>query len=220
MQSELAEFWSKAAPDYDRVVELQIGPGTRAALRERLAKEERLGRVVEFGCGSGFFTEALASKADSLVATDFSPGMLDLARQRIGATNVVFREEDCQQASFEAAVFDTAFIGLLLQFTNADKTIAEMQRVLKSGGLLIIANLDVLALDAGDRFRCLFRVVHQGRRGYRRRPPRGFGRNVVGEAQLCELLARHGFNVLDRETMRNTVRSSYIPLNYIRAEKK
>jgi hypothetical protein len=40
---EHREYWSKVAPRYDRVVDLQIGPKTRAMVRERVAKEGRLG---------------------------------------------------------------------------------------------------------------------------------------------------------------------------------
>ena len=39
-------------------------------VRERLAREARLGAVVEFGCGTGFFTEVLADKADTVLAPD------------------------------------------------------------------------------------------------------------------------------------------------------
>ena len=66
------QFWSRAARNYDRVVDLQIGPATRSMIRERIEKEAALGNVAELGCGTGFHTLALASKADSVVATDLS----------------------------------------------------------------------------------------------------------------------------------------------------
>ena len=215
MPNELIEFWSQAAPDYDRVVELQIGPGTRARVRERLANEEPLGRVVEYGCGSGFFTETLAQNATSVLATDLSPGMLAFAEQRLSARNIEFEIADCQGSSLAAAAFDTAYLSLVLQFANHRQTIAEMHRVLKPGGKLIIANLDVHALTMPHRMRCLFRVVYQGRRGYAVRPPKRFGRNVISGAKLCRRLERHGFEVLSSETFTNAGRASYIPVNYL-----
>jgi ABC-2 type transport system ATP-binding protein len=219
VSNELIEFWTEAAPDYDRVVELQVGPGTRAKVRERVAQEQSLGDVVEFGCGSGFFTESLARNATSVLATDFSPGMLARAEERCRASNVTFQIEDCQSSTLEDEVFDAAFLSLVLQFADHERTIAEMQRVLKPGGRLLIANLDVLALTLPHRMRCLFRVVHQGRRGYRVRPPRRFGRNVIGERELCKMLERSGFKVLGSETLTNSSRASYIPINYIRSQK-
>jgi ubiquinone/menaquinone biosynthesis C-methylase UbiE len=97
MADEQAEFWSKVADKYDRVADLQIGGKTRSMARERVVREGNLGRSVEFGCGTGFYTEVLAGKADTLVATDISPGMLDIAKQRVNAPNVTFRAEDCQR---------------------------------------------------------------------------------------------------------------------------
>jgi predicted TPR repeat methyltransferase len=78
MTNEHRKFWSTIAQNYDKVVDLQIGVDTRAMVRERLAREARLGAVVEFGCGTGFFTEVLADKADTVLATDLAPGMLAL----------------------------------------------------------------------------------------------------------------------------------------------
>jgi ubiquinone/menaquinone biosynthesis C-methylase UbiE len=216
----LIDFWTEAAPDYDRVVELQVGPGTRAKVRQRLDQEESLGNVVEFGCGSGFFTGTLARHATNVLATDLSPGMLGHAEEHIGATNITWRIEDCQESFLDDEAFDTAFLSLVLQFVDHERTVAEMRRVLKPGGLLLIANLDVLALTLPHRLHCLFRVVHQGRSGYRVRPPGRFGRNVIGERDLHELLERNGFNVLGCETFTNSSRPSYIPINYIRAEKR
>ena len=139
MANEQREFWSTVAQKYDQVVDLQIGPTTRSMVRERVAKEGRLGKLAEFGCGTGFYTQVLVGKADSVVATDISPGMLALAKERIKAANVTFQVEDCQATSLPAEVFDTAFISLVIHFTDPAKTLAEMHRILKPGGTLIIS---------------------------------------------------------------------------------
>jgi ubiquinone/menaquinone biosynthesis C-methylase UbiE len=146
MANEQREFWSMVAQKYDQVVDLQIGPMNRSIVRERVRKEGRLGKLVEFGCGTGFYTQVLVSKADTVVATDISQGMLALAKERIKATNVTFQVEDCQATSLPDEVFDTAFISLVIHFTEPEKTLAEMRRILKPGGTLIISNLDPGAL--------------------------------------------------------------------------
>jgi len=217
MTNEQREFWSKVAQKYDRIVDLQIGPMTRSMVRERVAKEDRLGNLVEFGCGTGFYTEVLAGKADSVLATDLSPGMLELAQHRVKATNVTFQTEDCQKSSLPDRAFDTAFLSLVIHFTEPAKTLAEMHRILKPGGGLIIANLDPRALNGPERVRCLIRVLYHGFTGYRLKPPKGFGRNVMTEKQVCELLGKSGFRIVSSETVRNTSRSSNIPIEYIRA---
>jgi ubiquinone/menaquinone biosynthesis C-methylase UbiE len=188
-------------------------------VRERVAREGNLGRLVEFGCGTGFYTEVLATKADTLLATDISPAMLDVAKQQVNAPNVTFRAEDCQRTSLPDGAFDTAFISLVIHFTVPDHTVAEMYRILRPGGTLIIVNLDPQALNGLARLRSLIRIVYQGVAGYRIKPPKGFGRNVMTEAQLRELLSRAGFRVGSTETIRDSSRSSNIPVEYVRAVK-
>src|SRR3954463_34726 len=94
-----SEFWSKVAARYDEVVDLQIGPTTRSMVRDRLLLESGLGELAEFGCGTGFYTEALVGKASEVVATDLSPGMLMAATKKVAAKNVKFQLEDCQKTS-------------------------------------------------------------------------------------------------------------------------
>ncbi len=188
-------------------------------VRERMAKEGRLGKLAEFGCGTGFYTQLLVDKAESVVATDISPGMLALAKERIKAANVTFQMEDCQETSFPDEVFDTTFISLVIHFTEPEKALAEMRRILKPGGALIISNLDPGALHGMARVRCLIRIVYHGLTGYRVKPPKGFGKNIITERQLCDLLIKSGFEVASTEMIKDTSRSSNIPVEYIRAVK-
>ena len=219
MADEQREFWSQAAQRYDRVVDLQIGPATRSLVRDRLAQEKRLGRLAELGCGTGFYTGVLAARADQVVATDLSPGMLALAKERVDAANVTFQTEDAQKTSFPDAAFDTAFMSLVIHFTEPARTVAEMHRILKPGGTLIVANLDPGALGGLDRVVCLIRIVYRGLTGYRVRPPKGFGKNVLTAEQLTRHLVAAGFRVSSTERIKDTSRASYIPIDYIRAVK-
>jgi ubiquinone/menaquinone biosynthesis C-methylase UbiE len=219
MANEQREFWSTVAQKYDRVIDLQIGGSTRSMVRERVMKEGRLGKLAEFGCGTGFYTHVLAGKADSVVATDISPGMLAAAKERINAANVTFQVENCQATSFPDGVFETTFISLVIHFTEPAKTLAEMRRILKPGGMLIISNLDPGALSGVNRVRCLFRILYHGLTGYRVKPPRRFGNNTMTERQLCNLLDKSGFEVISTETIKDKSRSSNIPVEYIRAVK-
>ncbi len=213
------EFWSSAAPHYDHVVDQQIGPRTRELIRERLAREGRLGYAAEFGCGTGFFTDVLAAATDHLVATDLSPVMVERARERVHAGSVTFQVADCQRTPFADAEFDAVFLALVIHFTEPEMAIAEMRRVLRPGGLLLIANLDPTALTGIDRLRARVRIVFEGLAGYRMKPPPGFGKNVLAEQQLCAMLQRHGFEVLSTEAFRDTSQRSHIPIEYLRARK-
>ena len=220
MINDQREFWSNVAQNYDRVVDLQIGGQTRRMVRQRLAKEGALGSTVEFGCGTGFYTETLADKTERLMATYLSPGMLDLARSRVRAANVTFQPEDCERTSLPDDSFDTAFMSLVIHFTQPGEALKEMHRILRPGGTLIITNLDMGALQALDRLRCFARIFYQGLVGYRTKPPRGLGKNIMTERQLCNLLRESGFEVSGTETIRDRSRSSNIPIEYVKARKR
>jgi ABC-2 type transport system ATP-binding protein len=212
------EFWSRVAQRYDRVVDLQIGGRTRALARERVAQEGRFGSLAEFGCGTGFFTQVLAGKADRVVATDLSPAMLAIAESRIDAPNVRFQAEDCQRTSFGDGAFDAAFLTLVLHFTEPERTLAEMRRILKPGGVLIIASPDREALAGLDRARSAFRILFYGVTGYRTKLPKRFA-TKLGNDGLARLLAEHGFSVASAQSIRDASRSSNVPIRYVRAVK-
>lgn len=212
-------FWSKVADRYDQVVDRQIGGRTRAMVRERVERESALGRLAEFGCGTGYYTRVLAARADQVVATDLSPGMIAVAQARAGARNVTFQQEDCQRTAFPDGHFDTAFMSLVLHFTEPERALAEMRRILKPGGTLILSNLDPLALKGLDRMRCRVRVLFEGILGYRTKPPKGFGSRIVSETRLTDLLRASGFRVVSLERIKDTARSSNIPVEYVKAVK-
>jgi len=181
--------------------------------------EGHLGRVIEFGCGTGLFTEILAGKASALLATDIAPGMLEIAKQRVKAPTVTFQVEDCQHSSLTDGAFDTAFLSLVIHFTEPERTVAEMRRILRPGGTVLMANIDPLALRGWDRIRSTVRVLYQGVVGYRTKPPKRFGRNVMTEQRLRDLLNRSGFRIESIETFRDPSNSASIPIQYVRARK-
>jgi ubiquinone/menaquinone biosynthesis C-methylase UbiE len=214
-----SKFWSQIAAKYDLVVDFQLGIDTRAMVRDRLAREENLGVVAEFGCGGGFYTGVLAAGAERVVATDLAPGMLAIAKQNVTAANVTFQQEDCQQTSFAASSFDTTFLSLVLHFTEPARALAEMRRILKPGGTLIISNPDPALLSGFDRFRWLARGYFYGITRYRTKPPRGLFDNALTEKQVCDLLLKSGFDIQSTETIRNAAHSYNLPLEYIKAAK-
>ena len=219
VSNEQREFWSKVVEKYDRVVDAQIGPRTRLLVRDRVSTEDRLGDLVEFGCGTGFYTSVLASKSERIVATDFSPAMIAMAKDQVAVANVVFQVEDCQSSSLPSETFDTAFISLVIHFTEPTRTLNEMNRILKPGGLLIIANLDPGGLRGLNRLRCGVRILYYGLTGYRLKPPKRLGKNILTEKQLFGLLGQSGFKVQSSTTIRDASRASHIPVEYIRAVK-
>ena len=77
-------YWSRFAYTYDRDGEYVVGRPVIEAIVERLQRERRLGEVLELGCGTGFFTKAIAGNSDLVIATDLSEEMLEMAKRQLG----------------------------------------------------------------------------------------------------------------------------------------
>ncbi len=144
-----------------------------------------MGCVVEFGCGTGYFTKTLAGKADYVVATDFSDDMLQVAHTELrDLDNIELRNENCQATSFADETFDTVFAGFVLPCVE-DKvqTLKESERILKPGGRIIIANPNIPLLKGFRLFQFLCRNIIAW---HGKLPPVNFTSvgELVGETEL------------------------------------
>jgi ubiquinone/menaquinone biosynthesis C-methylase UbiE len=103
------------------------------------------GVVLDVASGPGIITAALAPRVREVVAFDLTPEMLSQARQRCtraGLTNVTFREGSATGMPFADASFDAVVTRLSLHhFQHPAQPLAEMARVLKHGGVLVVADV-------------------------------------------------------------------------------
>lgn len=99
--------------------------------------------VLELGCGTGKNTVWLAEHARSVLALDFSLGMLARARERISAPNVRFEHSDVRSPwPAQEESIDVVVGNLILEHVGDLSPIyAEAARVLRRGGRLWICEL-------------------------------------------------------------------------------
>jgi len=133
--------WDAASQGYDDLI-ATMTMRYADALIERL-EAEAASRVLEVAAGSGAFTEQLAPSVGSILATDFAPKMLDLARARLGAAgieNVECAVMDGMALEIEDASFDHAVcqFGLML-FPDRARGFSELRRSLRPGGRAVVA---------------------------------------------------------------------------------
>ena len=107
--------------------------------------------AIEVGAGSGALTEVLQGRVGSLLATDFSPEMVEILRARmeaIGAEHVRCSVMDGQALDADDNAFDAAACGFaLMLFPDRVAGFSEMSRVLRPGG-----RAAVTAWTGPDRF--------------------------------------------------------------------
>ncbi len=99
--------------------------------------------VLEIGCGTGKNTCWLNKMATKVIAVDFSPEMLEIARNKIKNTNVVFKEADITKNwGFTDHKVDLITINLVLEhLKNIHGVFKSAEKKLKSGGFLFISEL-------------------------------------------------------------------------------
>lgn len=132
-----AQFWSKMAPRYARA---KIGDmaGYERSLR-RIEPFLTGARVLELGCGTGLTAMALALRAQSYLASDIAPGMIEIAQSRLTKQPVpnlsfqVAQAEDFVPGQFDV-IFAQNYLHLLRDLSG---TLAHIHALLPEGGVLV-----------------------------------------------------------------------------------
>ena len=101
-------------------------------------------RVLEVGCGTGYFTRALAGNtAALLVGVDVAPRLVAHA---IGSAfpNVRFAAGDIEALPFASGAFDAVLGNAVLHHLRLERAVPELLRVLKPGGAFCFAEPNML----------------------------------------------------------------------------
>lgn len=98
-------------------------------------------RVLDVGCGPGFYAEELVKRGAAVIGFDSSPTMVDLARQRLG-DKAEFRIHEASQPLdwLEDDGFEAAVVALVVHYLD-DRTrlFGELYRVLRPGGHVVVS---------------------------------------------------------------------------------
>lgn len=140
-KTESRAAFDRQAPDYDRA---RYGQHARWLQPDVLAEVERLapGSLVNVGCGTGAFLAALGEMRPGieLHGIDLSPQMLTVARRRLGE-RADLRVADAEALSLaDGAVDAVVCIDSFHQYPNPRAALAEMRRVVRPGGWLVLAD--------------------------------------------------------------------------------
>ncbi len=111
----------------------------RAAVRA--AQPKSTDTVLDIACGTGDLSLAfLRHGVGSVIGVDFTPAMVDIARQKsAGREHISFEVGDAQALRFADASFDVVSIAFgIRNVQDPRRAIAEFARVLRPGGRLVV----------------------------------------------------------------------------------
>ncbi len=140
--SRVSGMFDQVAPAYDRTnTVLSMGNDRfwRAATTRAVAPRPGQ-RILDLAAGTGASSVALARSGATVVAADFSPGMIAEGRRRHGGIrNLSFVQADATDLPFGDAEFDTVTMSFGLRNVNEPKkALAELLRVTRPGGRLVV----------------------------------------------------------------------------------
>ena len=153
------ENWGAASREYAEFSPRMMG-AFAGDVADRLEVDDST-NVLEVAAGTGAFTQTIAQRAGSVLATDFAPKMIEVLRERMqaaGVANVAYQVMDGQALELEDASFDRSVccFGLML-FPDRVKGFSELRRVTRPGGRVVVTGW--AGLDQFEAFALLAHSV-------------------------------------------------------------
>lgn len=192
------EFWNMRSRTYDQQSGEEYARAYEKTVSNTLKYLTGEARVLEFACGTGITTVAIAPYVSFVRAIDISDEMVGKAREKIqalGLFNVELSQTDLFDPCLEEGSFDavTAF-NVLLYVENRAEVLERIRSLLKPGGMFLSAT-DCLGEGITRVGIRKFWKSHTGSMPYVAFDSR---KKLEGE------IARAGFQVLERENLFST----------------
>ena len=137
--------YDEIAPAYNQRYDSSPVPERVKALLG-LVNQIKAQRILEVGCGTGFWLDQLASRAKTTCGLDYSLGMLKQAKGRLAPLRL--SQGDATRLPYRNNAFDLIYcVDAFHHFGDQWAFIAESFRVLRPGGVLAIIGSDPHSSD-------------------------------------------------------------------------
>ncbi len=139
------KVWNKVAKDYFGEIISPFSEGVQNPifwyLEKKLGVNPSQMSVIDIGCGIGNFLLPLSEKFSQVVGLDFSPKMIEAAKEKVKEkSNVTLYVRDARDLKEFNGQFDVAVAVnsvLLPKIADDEKIMKEIHGVLKEGGFLL-----------------------------------------------------------------------------------
>ena len=133
------KIWDLYAPIYEKAMRADIK--IYRFMYERVPQVIRGKEVLEIATGPGLLAKQVAPAAKSMIATDYSDGMITEAKKGSCPDNLVFEVADGTALPYRDNSFDAVIISNALHvMPEPEKALSEIDRVLRPDGVLIAPN--------------------------------------------------------------------------------
>lgn len=118
--------------------------------------------LLDAGCGTGSYAEAVLGQVGRIEAIDASPGMLDVASRKLAAhpaaDRITFAQGSVDELPFDDSEFDAVMVNQVLHhlgggpeegWQRLERVISEIARVLRPGGTLVVNTCSPVQLTDG-----------------------------------------------------------------------
>ncbi|HEY6691735.1 MAG TPA: ubiquinone/menaquinone biosynthesis methyltransferase [Solirubrobacteraceae bacterium] len=141
-EAQVRAMFDRIAGVYD-VMNSVMTAGLHHRWRERAADLARVGpgtRALDVATGTGDLAIALARRGGEVVGSDFSEGMLERARAK--SPQVRWEQANALALPYDDDAFDAATVGFgARNFSELERGIAEMARVVRPGGRVVVLEI-------------------------------------------------------------------------------
>lgn len=141
-KERIMRYWGKRSEGFleQRRMELHHPMAKRwvEEIKKVIPKDAK--KILDIGCGTGFFSILLAKEGYDVIGTDLTPEMVAYARilSSEEAVDCTYEIMDAEKLSFKDETFDVVISrNLTWTLVDVEKAYGEWKRVLKKGGVLI-----------------------------------------------------------------------------------
>ena len=154
-KKKIGGYWAKRSTSFQEQRRAEL----HSSLADRWLKEigkylpKKKLKILDVGCGSGFFTILLAQQGHEVLGVDLTPDMIkrskELAEEE--GADCIFQVMDAENLTFADETFDVVISrNLTWTLPDANRAYREWLRVLKKGGCLLNFDANYGASDCAD----------------------------------------------------------------------
>ena len=142
------DYFDRVAQDWDEMRESFFSDEVRTKALSTAAVQKGK-TAADIGAGTGFISEGLIQKGLQVIAVDQSEAILkEMKRKFADIETIDYRVGQAQNLPIPDGTVDYAFANMYLHHVESpSEAIAEMVRILKPGGKLVITDLDEHEFD-------------------------------------------------------------------------